>query len=154
METKLDQLSDDELKEYYLLFKNSSKRAEDVKMNNFDSKFAYHIVRLISEAEQVLVDHDINLQRDNEVYKAIRRGEWEEEKIRDYISGKEKYLENLYENSTMVDFPDENEIKNLLLQCLEIHYGNLSNCIIDENATVNALKNIVAEVDKYRNLVS
>ena len=58
------------------------KRAELVAEHGFDTKFGYHVVRLIGEVEQILVEGDIDLQRDNEQLKAIRRGEWTEERLR------------------------------------------------------------------------
>jgi uncharacterized protein len=54
--------------------KPTGKRAEVVARHGFDVKFAYHVVRLLGEVEQILVEGDIDLQRDNERLKAIRRG--------------------------------------------------------------------------------
>ena len=51
------------------------KRAELVAEHGFDTRFGYHLVRLISEVEQILVEGDIDLRRNNEPLKAIRRGE-------------------------------------------------------------------------------
>ncbi len=53
-------------------------RAELVAAHGYDTKFAYHVVRLIGEVEQILVEQDVDLQRDRELLKAIRRGEWTE----------------------------------------------------------------------------
>ena len=43
-----------------------SRRAELVAEHGFDSKFAYHTVRLLDEVEQILMGGDIDLQRDKE----------------------------------------------------------------------------------------
>ena len=43
----------------------TGKRAELVAAHGFDTKFAYHVVRLLGEVEQILVEGDIDLQRDN-----------------------------------------------------------------------------------------
>ena len=40
----------------------------------FDVKFAYHTVRLLNEAEQLLLEGDLDLQRNREQLKSIRRG--------------------------------------------------------------------------------
>src|SRR5206468_3796781 len=53
----------------------TGKRAEVVAAHGYDTKFAYHVVRLLGEVEQILLEGDIDLQRDNERLKAIRRGE-------------------------------------------------------------------------------
>ena len=54
----------------------TGKRAELVEAHGYDVKFAYHVVRLLLEVEQILVAGDIDLECDREQLKAIRRGEW------------------------------------------------------------------------------
>ena len=39
------------------------KRAADIQLNGLDTKFAYQLVRLILEAEQILIEHDLDLKR-------------------------------------------------------------------------------------------
>ncbi|TLD40175.1 MAG: hypothetical protein JETT_3562 [Candidatus Jettenia ecosi] len=80
--------------------------------------------------EQILIEGDLALQRNNEQLKSIRRGEWSEQQIIDYFNAKEKYLEELYTKSTLPNLPDEQRIKALLLQCLEPHYGSRDKAII------------------------
>ncbi len=72
------------------------KRRELVDKFGFDVKFAYHTVRLLDEAEQILTEGDIDLRRNREQLKAIRRGDWTEQDIRDHFARKEKELETLY----------------------------------------------------------
>ncbi|MBC8427328.1 MAG: nucleotidyltransferase domain-containing protein [Proteobacteria bacterium] len=105
------------------------KRKEIIDKFGFDVKFGYHVVRLIQEAEQILMEHDIDLQRNNEVLKAIRRGEKTAEWIEEFFASKEKQLEDLYVKSTLPYSPNENKIKELLLNCLETHYGSLKSII-------------------------
>jgi hypothetical protein len=38
-------------------------------------KFAYHVIRLLGEAEQILLEGDIDLRRNSAQLKAIRRGD-------------------------------------------------------------------------------
>ncbi len=118
------------------------KRKQLIEEFGFDVKFAYHVVRLLDEAEQILTLGDIDLQRNREQLKAIRRGEMTEREIRDWATAKEKQLELAYSQSKLRHSPDENKIKQLLLDCLEHHYGNLEGCIVDEGRAVRALKNI------------
>lgn len=101
-----------------------SKREELIKQFGFDVKFAAHVVRLLLEVEQVLTEGDLDLQRHREQLKAIRRGEWTEQQIEDFFALKEKDLEHIYNISTVIPYsPDEAKIKALLLECLEMHYG-------------------------------
>src|SRR6185312_3672455 len=129
------------------------KRAELVAEHGFDTKFGYHVVRLISEVEQILLEGDIDLQRDNERLKAIRRGEWTEERLRQWAADKEADLERAYAQSQLRPNPDEDRIKGLLRQCLEEHYGSLEGCLIDPDRAVVALRNIQAELDRVKDLL-
>jgi len=56
--------------------KAGSKRKASIKEHGFDVKFAYHVVRLVDEAEQLLMNGDMDLTKNREQLKAIRRGEW------------------------------------------------------------------------------
>lgn len=129
------------------------KRAELVVEHGHDTKFAYHVVRLILEVEQILVEGDIDLQRNNEQLKAIRRGEWTETYLRDWFSRKETDLERVYAASKLREIPDEEGIRALLLSCLEHHYGRLEHCVVDPDRAVVALRNVQAELEKVRDLL-
>jgi len=106
-----------------------SSRKELIAKHGYDTKFAYHIYRLADEADQILSHGDIDLQRANEVMKAIRRGQWPLDKLLEWFDSKEKALTELYSTSKLQHSPNEDEIKGLLVQCLESHYGDLSDCI-------------------------
>jgi predicted nucleotidyltransferase len=129
------------------------KRAELVAAHGFDTKFGYHVVRLIGEVEQILLEGDIDLQRNNEQLKAIRRGEWTEDRLRRWFADKESHLERAYAESTLRSTPDEPRIKALLLQCLEEHYGSLEGCVVEPDRAVAALRNIQAELDRVKDLL-
>jgi len=109
------------------------KRQASIDEHGWDLKFGYHVVRLLLEAEQILSTGDLVLDRDGEVYRAIRRGEWSLEKLNTWADEKEKSLETLFANSTLPIKPDEEKIKTLLLECLEIHYGSLSAAVSEED---------------------
>lgn len=117
-------------------------------------KFAYHLVRLLGEIEQILKEHDIDLRRNREHLKAIRRGDVSEANIRKWTVDKEHALEKLYETSTLRHSPNQDAIKQLLLDCLEEHYGSLSGCIVTDNQPILALRNIADIIDKNRGLFS
>lgn len=129
------------------------KRAELVEKHGYDVKFGYHVVRLISEVEQILMEGDVDLQRDNERLKAIRRGEWSLERLRGWFAEKESQLERVYHESTLRAAPDEGRIKDLLLRCLEEHYGSLEACVVNPDRAVAALQNVQAELDRVKDLL-
>lgn len=91
-----------------------------------DVKALYHIVRLCLECEQILEEYDIDLRRHSDFLKAIRRGEYTFEQVENLFTEKEKLLEKLYNDSKIPYSSDQEKIRQLLLECLEMHYGSLS----------------------------
>ena len=122
-------------------------RAELIAKHGYDLKFAYHVVRLMDEAEQILVEGDIDLERNREQLKSIRRGEWTLQQIKDYIALKERTLAEVYTTCKLPHKPDEPKIKALLIDCLEQHYGSLSRVtsgqIGSENTLLGDLRELV-----------
>ena len=130
---------------------NSSnpKRQADIEKFGFDTKFGYHIVRLLLQAEQILVEHDLDIERNAETLKAIRRGEWTEQKLRDWFDNKEKHLEGLYTLSNLRHSPDEEAIKDILMNCLEQHYGSLDNAVKREVPIDRIISDLKSVIEKY-----
>jgi len=126
-----------------------SKRAALREQFGFDVKFAYHVVRLINEVEQILATGDLNLQLNNDQLKAIRRGEMNVQQIRDWFNNKLKDLESLYHSSTLPYAPNEAKIKRLLLECLEMHYGSLEKAVVLPDAANQTLAEIKAILDRH-----
>ena len=120
------------------------KRREMVETFGYDVKFAYHVVRLLNEVEQILSEEDLDLQRNREQLKAIRRGEWGIEQVEQYFASKERELETLYTSCKLPARPDEEKLKALLLNCLEQHYGSLDGCVAREDEAIEALRKIDA----------
>jgi hypothetical protein len=113
-------------------------------------KFAYHVVRLLLEVEQILVARDIDLERDREQLKAIRRGEWTLPQLDEWAQTKEKQLEALYHESTVPYGPDEPLIRRHLMHCLETHYGDLSSVVGQPDEAVQLLRAIAQLTERYR----
>jgi hypothetical protein len=129
---------------------SNPKRQADIERFGYDIKFAYHVVRLMNEVEQILVEGDLDLQRNREQLKSIRRGEWTLEELRAYFQNKEHALETAYANSPLPHGPDEEAIKELLMSCLEQHYGSLAAAVSRIPSMDAMLLDIQALVDKYR----
>lgn len=117
----------------------NSVRYEMVQKYGYDVKFGYHVVRLLDEVEQILLDGDIDLMRNREQLKSIRRGDWLLSDIEAHFNEKEKILEKAYVESKLRHKPEEALIKDLLLNCLEEHYGSL--------------KNVIESKDKYEKMI-
>ena len=102
------------------------KRKERVERDGFDRKYLYHSVRLACEIEQVLELGTLDLRRDSEIYKAIRRGDWTLEQGKKWLYEKELHLNKLYESSKLRNKPEKAAIKNLLMECFEMEFGSLT----------------------------
>lgn len=152
MDRPLENLSDKELLELYNLYRNEkpdSKRSQLREQFGMDVKYAVHLVRLLGYAEQILMHGDLDLRKDKEHLKAIRRGEVSEADILKWAADKEISLEKLYSESKIRAIPAEKEIKQLLINCLEQHYGSIQNCIVnvDENAVaLQKIKKILEDI--------
>ena len=129
---------------------NNPKRQETIDKFGYDLKFAYHVVRLMNEVEQILVEGDLDLQRNREQLKSIRRGEWTLDQLKEYFTNKEHALETAYANSHLPHGPDEARIKELLMNCLEHHYGDLSTAVKRETSVDQVLNDLEAVLRKHR----
>lgn len=140
---KLHHLTDEELIYYHNELKNHhSKRFESNKLHGFDIKFAYNLVRLLEECDQILCEGTLDLMRNKEQLKAIRRGEWTQEQVEDYCCRKEKTLEEHYAKSQLPNEPDQSKIRQVLINCIEHHYGNIEKYIKIPDRAENLLLHI------------
>ena len=128
--------------------KPEGSRKQMVEEFGYDVKFAYHLIRLLDEVEQILEHGDIDLMRDKERLKGIRRGEFSLEELEQSFYDKEKHLERLYHNSTLPKYPDEEKIKQLLIDCLEEWYGDVGKEAVQQ---VNEYERAVKEIRKIVN---
>lgn len=128
-----------------------SKRAALVEEFKFDVKFAYHVVRIMLECEQALTLGTINLERDRELYKAIRRGEWSQDRVENFLIEKEDALRRIYDDPKcpLAYKSDEDRITQVLMNCLEEFYGSLSNCIVVPDALDKMSDEILEVVHRY-----
>lgn len=126
----------------------TGKRKEIVEKFGFDLKYGYHLVRLISEVEQILTEGDLDLLRNKEMLKAIRAGDWTLEQIEDYFTTKEKHLEEVYLTSTLQHSPDEKAIKQLLMDCLEHYYGSLKDSVVNVDSALVTLRKVQALIEQ------
>lgn len=132
--------------------KPQGKRKAMVEEHGYDVKFAYHVVRLLNEVEQILTEQDLTLDRNREQLKSIRRGEWSLQQLEDYCGNKESELETLYNRSQLPAKPDVAAIKELLLNCLEQHYGSLQGVIARDDSALQALREIDRVLERVRGL--
>lgn len=129
---------------------SGESRKESIATYGYDLKKAYHTIRLVLQAEQILTEHDLDLGRNAEILKDIRAGNWTLEEVQEYFSQKEKILDELYHTSTLQLRPNEDAIKQLLINCLEHHYGSLSKAeLIVPNKEQLLIADLRALLNKY-----
>ena len=131
---------------------SNEKRTADIEANGFDTKFAYHLVRITEECEQILMEGDLDIERNREHLKAIRRGELSLEQIEEWFAKKNQSLEELYVSSSLQHSPDEAAIKKVLLACLEMAYGSLDSVVSTQGSTtattlLNDLKSLISKYE-------
>ncbi len=113
-------------------------------------KFGAHAMRLLYEAEQILTKHDIYLRDRKDELIALRTGQFTLEQVVDMAEKKGNELEKLFVESKLKEKADEEQIKKLLLDCLEHHYGSLNKFVDVIGEEKEALKSIAAVIDKIR----
>lgn len=124
------------------------RRQADIDAVSYDCKYAYHLVRLLYGAEQILVTGDYDIQRDREVLKSIRRREWTMEQLDTFFESKLKHIEDAYAASTIPHGPDEDAIGKLLLNCIEHHYGSISRVLATKSVLADEIQ---AVLDRHKN---
>jgi len=129
------------------------KRKELIDTYGYDTKYSYHLIRLMNEAIQILTECNIDLKRGSEEYRAIRTGQWSYEKLEKEFNERKLQAEEAYRKSNLPEIPPYEKIKNLLLNCLESHYGSLKNVCPQPNFAINTLKEIDEILQKNRNLI-
>lgn len=88
------------------------------------------------------MEGDLDLERNREQLKAIRRGEWSLRQLEGWMADKERHLEELCAKSELPPTPDHNAVKTLLLDCLEQHYGSLDARVVRPDELTDALRQI------------
>ena len=99
------------------------KRAEGIEKYGYDVKSAYHVVRLMLEAEMALVEGDLDLEYHREHLKFIRRGGYTKDELDEWFKAKDNELDRVKADSSLPHEPDYERLRLLLLECLEIHFG-------------------------------
>lgn len=147
-------LTAQQLVEYKILLQKGTDRSrfQIAKEKGLEVKFFYHVIRLLSEVEQILLEGDLDLQEKGrrEHMKAIRRGEISEENLRQWASDKEKQLEKAYTNCKLPERPPIEPLRQLLYNCLEEHYGSLEGCVVQPGWAESSLREIDELLGKVR----
>lgn len=127
----------------------NSRRQELIELYGYDVKYMAHLVRICLQCRQLLIEGDLDLERNSEILKAIRRGEWTLDQGVEWFANIQKDLDTLYTTSALPHEPNEQAIKTLLLECLEHHYGSLETAINLNPEMSSMLSDFKAIIDRY-----
>ena len=131
--------------------RSNPKRAASIEAHGYDTKFLMHVMRLALECEQILLTGELDLKRDSQFLLSVRRGDMTLEEGKAWWVSKARDLETAYTNCRAVPLePDEDAIKGLLMQALEMHYGDLSDAVRVEMPVERLLSDLDAIMSKYR----
>lgn len=134
--------------------KQNTARAEDIEKYGVDTKYLYHTVRLLLECEQILEFGDIDIQRDKDTLKAIRKGEWTYPDIMVWQEQKMLHLDRLYETTKLPASPDYDALRKLLIDCLEQHYGSIEDAVRSDVEVADLMNDMQNVIDSYKRKLS
>lgn len=123
-------------------------RLEDYKKYGYSTKFAAHVIRLMDNCEQIITNKHIDLQRNREMVKSIRNGEYTLKQIKEYAHEKELILEKLSAESDLRNKVNKDEIREILLDCIKHSYQNVN--FVTPNLERSILEKIKVLVSDYK----
>lgn len=106
------------------------KRTEIIEKFGWDTKFGSHLIRLLLECKEIFQEGTLTLNKNALEISKIREGFYTEKEILEWSDNLQKELDELYISSKKI--PDRirhQDIKNLLIKCLEDAYGSLDGIV-------------------------
>jgi predicted nucleotidyltransferase len=107
--------------------RNKARSALEEKYG-YDTKHAYHLVRLIRMCREVLTTGKVIVKRpDREELLAIRNGAWPYEKLIEFAESEDKALQEVYQTSTALPkTPDKDKLDRLCIELVERSLSRMS----------------------------
>jgi len=130
-------------------------RKDDMDKCGYDLKAAYHAWRLLRQSEEIVLEGDLTLMKGADEYKAIRRGDWTLKQFQSQFDARKVALEEVFHKCTLPEKPDRDKIRELLLECIETHYGRslTTEDVVRKDIETQTLREIDAVLNKVRNLL-
>lgn len=104
----------------------NAKRSELEEKFGYDTKHAYHLVRLIRMCREVLTTGKVIVKRpDREELLSIRNGAWTYDQLIDFADREDKELNELYNSTTILPkTPNQVKLDELCVKLVEMHLSN------------------------------
>lgn len=103
----------------------SVQRRLVIETHGYDIKMAYHVLRLLDEMQQLLIEQDIDLMRNNSECKMMKSGLWGDfDRFDKEFQKRMDYVDELARKSTLPPEPQGASLRNLLKEIIEEFYGS------------------------------
>jgi len=101
-----------------------TNRKELILAHGYDSKFAYHLIRLLIEAEELLKTKRLRFPLvDAPMLKRIKHGHYSLEDVLESTEELEKQVQKAYEESKLPKTVNFDAIENILIECIRTFHG-------------------------------
>ena len=110
----------------YLTWKDNRnpERAALEEKFGIDCKHASHLVRLSKMCREILADGEVNIYRDDaDELLAIRRGEWNYDKLMAFVKDEEVKIDEAYKSSKLPKSPDKEKLNELCCRLIRTSKG-------------------------------
>lgn len=89
-----------------------------------ETKHVYHLIRLLNEAHQIVVNNTINIQEASHLVSSVKSGEWTINKLKIWIDKKKEKILLDIKKSNLPDIIYDKEIIDLLRECYKLYFGS------------------------------
>lgn len=127
----------------------SDDRRKIIEQSGYDIKMAYHVLRLLDEMQQLLIDNDIDLMRNNAECKLMKTGLWGDfERFDREFQKRMDYVEDLARKTNLPSEPQSTALRNLLKEIIKEYYGNDDEIMKQKNEfmSVSDVINLVSQI--------
>ena len=132
---------------------DNANRLDLYEKYGYDTKMAYHPLRLLDLCHQLLTENDLDLMRNKKECQAMRAGEWGTfERFEEHVLTKLSNLEDLATKTSLVSVPQTQPLHNLLQNCVEEFYGS-DDAMKRQGTEYVSAKDVMERLDRMEKLL-
>jgi len=103
----------------------SIDRRTIIEKHGYDIKMGYHVLRLLDEMEQMLINNDIDLMRNNTECLLMKTGKWGDfDRFERVFQDRFDHVESLAHKTSLMPEPKVSSLHTLLNELIESYYGS------------------------------
>lgn len=130
--------------------RKTGNRSGLVAQFGYDTKDAGHVIRCMLALKQIFSSGNYCLDKYADIINGIRAGKLSYEEVMKFYTVLYDEVQELKDICMLPDKCDELAIKDVLIRCMELHYGNLKNVIRTPTHSEQALREIQHILNKYQ----